>query len=184
MPKEVMKKSIAKRASSDIAVPYSPDQIIAGRAQIETILNKRLAEVKDITNDYRSARIERDEWNFRWETVSGLLKKQPANETLQTLEEQAKIHVDLSRKKVEAFQIEMQEIEKVKAATKEALKKLQRMELIYSTGVHVNAVHNELNEIVVRTRQLEGSDTGVDREAKRMEYYVEAMLELTMERMK
>lgn len=179
-----MKKSIAKRTSSNVAAPYSPDQIIAGRAQIETILKKRLSDVKDITDDFRAARIEQDEWNFRLDTVFRLLKKDPGNETLQTLEEQAKIHVDLSRKKVEAFHAEMQEIEKVRVATKEALKKLQRMELIYSTGVHVNAVHNELNEIVVRTRQLEGSDTGVDREAKRMEYYVEAMLELTMERMK
>lgn len=178
-----MKKTIAKRSSAGAAVPYSADQIINGRAEIERILNLRLKTVKDVTTDFRAAKLERDEWIFRWEVASKLLKKSPDNPTLQTLVEQADIHVGLSRKRINALEDEMKQADKVRVATLEALKKLRRMELIYSTGVHMNNVNNELNEIVVRTKQLENSDTGSDREARRMEYYVEALLELTMERM-
>lgn len=178
-----MKKTIATRSPAGAAVPYSADQIINGRAEIEKILNQRLSTVKDVTADFRAAKIERDEWIFRWETAGKLLKKSPGNETLQTLVDQADIHVDLCRKRINALEDEMKQAEKVRFATLEALKKMRRMELIYSTGVHANNVSNELNEIVIRTKQLENSDTGDDRAAKRMEYYVEALLELTMERM-
>lgn len=179
-----MKKAIAVRSNQGVTVPYSADHIIQGRAEIVSIINQRMESVQDVTPNYRAAKIERDEWIFRWETVTKLLKKSPNNANLRTLAEQAEIHIDLSRQRIKALEEEMVEADKIKLACQEALKKLTRLELIYSTSRHTKTVNNELTEILVRTKQLEGSDELAGREVKRMEYYVEALLELAMERMK
>jgi hypothetical protein len=176
-----MRKDLARRKQGG-SLSSDPLQILKNRSEIEAGLHEKINASLAIDEAMKDAENARNEWMLRFQVATGLMNDNPDNSNLQTLVEQAKIHLDLTVKKLSALQEQQAQSMKTRQAAYESLKQLQRIELLQASGSAMQGHRNELTEIMTRTAQLELSSPEVNREALRSEYYMQAMLELSMEK--
>ena len=176
-----MRKDLARRNQGG-SLSSNPSQILKNRSEIEAGLNEKINASLAIDEAIKDAENTRNEWTLRLQIATHLLTEDPDNSNLQTLVDQAQIHFGLTVKKLDALKEQQVQSMKTRQAAYEALKQLQRIELLQASGSAMQGHRNELTEIMTRTAQLELSSPEVNREALRSEYYMQAMLELSMEK--
>lgn len=176
-----MRKDMSKRGK-ELSSTSDPLQILKNRPEIEAGFQAKINSALRLDDDIFLAESTRNEWTLRLEVASKFLNSNPSNTNLQTLVEQAEIHLKLSIKKLKALHEEQMQSNRIREASYESLKQLQRLELLAASGQALQGHRNELTEIMTRTAQLELSAVDTNREALRSEYYMQAMLELSMER--
>lgn len=160
---------------------FDPSGFFANKASIEQVLHQRIHDADAVKTSINQAQYNRDEWIFRLNISAGLLGQSPQNETLGFLAEQAQLNLDMAQKKLDLLIEQDTLAQQTKTAAIESLKKLQRLEVLRASGNAARGSRDEIREIMTRTAQLELSDNSTDRETRRAEYYVQAMLELSME---
>lgn len=178
-----MRKDVAKRGNGS-SVVSSPLQLLENRDEIELGLKEKINAALKLDNEIKAAEDIQNEWALRFQVAHHLLAKDADNTNLQTLVEQAEIHFNLAVKKLSALKEEQVQSDRTRKAALESLKQLQRIELLQASGAAVQGHRNELTEIMTRTAQLELAAPEANRAAMRSEYYMQALLELSMERMK
>lgn len=178
-----MRKDVAKRHNGS-SVVSNPLQILENRQEIEAGLKEKINSAIRLDEEIQTAATNQNEWALRFQVASQLLSQDPDNGNLRTLAEQAQIHLGLTIKKLEALHEEQVQSNRTRAAALESMKQLQRIELLQVSGAALQGHRNELTEIMTRTAQLELAAPEANREALRSEYYMQALLELSMERMR
>lgn len=176
-----MRKDISKRGK-ELSPISDPLQILKNSPEIEAAFQDKINSALRLDEDIFLAETSRNEWTLRFQVSSKLLASDPKNTNLQTLVEQAEIHLKLTIKKLTALYEEQVQSNRIRQASYESLKQLKRLELLAASGAALKGHRNELTEIMTRTAQLELSAADTNREALRSEYYMQAMLELSMER--
>lgn len=178
-----MRKDVAKKRTGS-SVVSNPLQILENRSEIEVGLNEKIKSALKLDEEIQTASNTQNEWALRLQVASQLLSRNSDNSNLQILAEQAQIHLGLITKKLEALHEEQIQSNRTRQAALESLKQLQRIELLQVSGAALQGHRNELTEIMTRTAQLELAAPEANREALRSEYYMQALLELSMERIR
>lgn len=163
------------------AKPFSVEDFLASRPQVEAKFNQVKEEVSEYVEQYDTARKYYEDWLRRRDLAKTKLEDTPT-ETLQMLYEQAEINLQMAQDALKPL-IDYKDVAEAKMkAVLDGMKAFDRIELIMATNAKASN-HNANVEDVISSFAQSTFDAGIDmRDIKQTEYIMAAHTELKLGR--